>query len=329
MYFCPNKTLAMKTLLSILITLLIALGMSAEAQVVDRTKNRAQRKANNRVDRKIDQGIDRGLDAVEGLFKRKDKKKKSSKNRSSDAEGTEGIERDDYDDEMTEEEALEHMMSAFGSGGNVEIPAEYAFDHHVDMVMTQYNKRGKEESRQNMRMFFSDSKAVIGVEVKVEGTAATSVIDMEAMQMVVLTNMGTSKMAMVVDMNAAMLAAEDDDMENYENPVFKKTGRTKKLLGYHCEEYIAEEDGERVEFWITRDEFLDVYQAFTALEVANQSTTQTDPMSAHPGGMTMEMISTDEGGERMTMVVTAVNRGQGKVIKTAGYQTMKMPGSGR
>ncbi len=316
----------MKTLISILISAILTLSYSADAQIVDRSADRAQRKANNRVDRKIDDGIDRGLDAIEGLFKRKDKKNKSEKNRSSEAENSDDA---DDDGEMTEEESVEYMMSAFGGGGNVEIPGEYSFDHNVDMVMIQYNKRGKEESRQNMRMHFSDKKAVIGVEAKVEGAGATSIIDMEAMQMVVLTDMGTTKMAMVVDMNSAMFETEEDDMENYENPAFKKTGRTKKILGYHCEEYVVEEDGERTEFWITRDEFLDIYRAFAALEAANNKGSKTDPMSTHPGGMTMEMTSTDSNGEKMVMEVTAVNRGKGKVIKTAGYQTMKMPGGGR
>lgn len=326
MYIWSCKTLIMKTLLSILITAMLALSYSAEAQIIERSSDRAQRKANNRVDRKIDDGIDRGLDAIEGVFKRKGKKNKSDKNRSSDDEVADEA---DYDGELSEEESVQYMMSAFGGDGPAEIPGEYAFDHNVEMAMTYYNKRGKEESRQNMRMHFSDKKAIIGIEVMLEGAGATSIIDMETMQMVVLSDMGTTKMAMVVDMNAAMLETEEDDMESYENPSFTKTGRTKKILGYHSEEYVVEEDGERVEFWVTREEFLDIYRAFTAMEVANQGTTKTNPMSAHPGGMTLEMTSTDESGEKMVMEVTAVHRGKGKVITTAGYQTMKMPGGRR
>lgn len=327
-YVWSCKTLTVKLLLSVILSSALLFCVRTEAQIIERSTDRAEQKANNRVDRKIDDGIDRGLDAIEGLFKRKDKKNKST-NESTSNSGENQDGGSDVNGEMTEEESVQWMMSAFGGGGSVELPPAYAFDHNVEMVMIQYKKGGKEDGRQNMRMHFSDERAVMGVEVLVEGAEATSIIDMEAMQMVVLSDMGSAKMAMVVDMNAAMLKTEQEDMENFENPSFTKTGRTKKILGYHCEEYVVEEDGERTEFWITRDEFLDIYRAFTAMEVANQGTTKTDPMAAHPGGMTMEMTSTSENGEKMVMQVTAVNRGQGKVVKTAGYQSMRMPGAGR
>lgn len=326
MYIWSHKPLTMKLLLSVILSSALLFSVRTEAQIIERSTDRAEQKANNRVDRKIDDGIDRSLDAIEGLFKRKDKKNKSSnEGTSSSGENQEG----GSDGEMTEEESVQWMMSAFGGGSSIELPPDYAFDHNVEMDMIQYKKNGKEDGRQNMRMHFSDKRAIIGVEVLMEGAAATSIIDMETLQMVVLSDMGSTKMAMVLDMNAAMLQTEQEDMENYENPTFTKTGRTKKILGYHCEEYVVEEDGERTEFWITRDEFLDIYRAFTAMEVTKQGATKTNPMAAHPGGMTMEMTSTDKGGEKTVMQVTAVNRGQGKVVKTAGYQTMRMPGGGR
>jgi len=48
-------------------------------QIIDRTENRAKQKANRRVDNKIDGGIDKGLDAIEGIFKKKDKKSLKTK----------------------------------------------------------------------------------------------------------------------------------------------------------------------------------------------------------------------------------------------------------
>lgn len=296
---------------------LLSFGM--DAQIVDRTTERAKDKTNNRIDNRIDQGIDKGLDSIEGIFKKKDKSSKDSKSSEGTKSGGSTGEGSSSGEAETDADAatMQAMQAMFG-GSTADLPESYSFDHSVDMVIESFDKKGKPEGTQAMKMLFSESDAIFGVQMNVEGMENVSVIDVDAKLMVMLMDMGTSKMAMTLDLDQKWSEVESEDT-NYENPSFTKTGRTRTILGYKCDEYLVEEDGERTEFWVTRDEFLDVYKAFGMM---NASSPKGQNVADHPGGMVMEMNSTSKNGERSSMRVVAVNKNQGKTISTKGYSSM-------
>ncbi len=313
----------MKTLTLLLACLLLAIG-HADAQIVDRTTDRAKNKANNRLDNRIDRGIDRGLDGIENAFRKKDK---SPKNKSTQHER----DSDNYDDGDTDESAavMAMMQSMMGGGKPVDIRERYEFQHNVEMTTTMYDKKGKVDHQQAMTMYFSDTDALFGIATAVEGTQSVSVIDLDKLHMVMLMDMGGSKMAMTLDLDQAW-GGDDDDDESYDPAGFTKTGRTKKILGYTCEEYVTEEEGDRMEFWITRDEVLDIYRAFGAMTSTQKDKGGKTAMPTdYPSGMAMEVTTTERNGSKTVMLVTAVNKNQGKTISTAGYSPMNLMGGGR
>jgi hypothetical protein len=315
--FSLVKAQCVKSLLLAILIAASSLGM--DAQIVDRTTDRAVDKTNNRLDQRIDQGIDKGLDSIEGIFKKKDKSSKNSKGSNEEKSSPQG----DHPSESTSSDAeaeaatMRAMQGMFG-GSSVPLPDSYSFDHNVDMSVESFDKKGKSEGAQAMKMLFSDAQAVVGVQVTIDGMQSVNVIDVEKKIMVMLMDMGTSKMAITLDLDQKWADVETDDTA-YENPSFKKTGRTKTILGYKCDEYVMEEDGDRNEFWVTRDEFLDVYKAFGMM---NASSPKGQSVVDHPGGMVMEMIGIAKNGERTEMRVTAVNKNQSRSISTKGYTPM-------
>lgn len=315
--FSLVKAQCIKSLLLAIVIIGSSFGM--DAQVVDRTTDRAVDKTNNRLDQRIDQGIDKGLDSIEGIFKKKDKSSKDSKASKQEKAASQNEHPSDSpsSDEEAEAATMRAIQGMFG-GSSVPLPDSYSFDHNVDMSIESFDKKGKSEGVQAMKMLFSDTQAVVGVQMAVEGMESINVIDIEKKIMVMLMDMGSSKMAMTLDLDQNWAGVETDDT-SYENPSFQKTGRTKTIYGYKCDEYVFEDDGDRNEFWVTRDEFLDVYKAFGMM---NASSPKGQKVAEHPGGMVMEMIGIAKNGERTEMRVTAVNKNQSRTISTKGYSSM-------
>jgi hypothetical protein len=309
----------MKQLVTFILSVAIALvSTTAEAQIVDRSKERAKDKANNRVDSKIDKGIDGGLDALEGLFKRKPKKNKGE----TTSDETEG--------ELSEEETMNMTGNLFG-GGNVEMEDEYAFDRSIEMTVEMIDKKGKEEYAQNMEMLFAENETYIGILTTMadEGVSneAKMVMDMEQKQMITLIDSPGMKIAMAIDLTAAI---EDSNEETEPTDTFmsdlKKTGRTKELLGYTCYEYAGEDEDNTFEFWAADEDMMNIYGAFAAMQSANPKKGAATSDN-YPKGMMMESTTVSKrNGEKNIMRVTKVNLAKSQTISTVGYQQMGLPG---
>lgn len=309
----------MKTLLSFFFACLLMAASTLEAQIVDRTTDRAADKTNRRIDNRIDRGLDKGLDSIENAFRRKGKGE-SGKKKSSSKEDEVAVDVEGGDEHAATMAIMQAMM---GGGATIDLPDNYAFDHSVDYRTTMYNKRGKKETEQVMRMFFSDRQKIFGVEATIEGHTSRSIIDMERNAMVMLIDMSGSKMAMTIDLSGTFDGEDDDTTESGS---VTKTGRTKTVLGMKCEEYIFEEDGDRSEMWFTTEETLDLSKAFMAMGEAGDSKKKSSGPNSYPEGMMMEMTTTAKDGEKTIMEVTSINRGKGTTTSTVGYSQMAMPG---
>jgi hypothetical protein len=273
------------------------------AQIVDRTTDRAKDKANNRVDQRIDQGLDKGLDAIEGAFKRKPKEKKAEEGEA------------DVDATMAE------------AGINTaEAKESYAFDHQVSMTIESTNKKGEVEGVQEMDMLFSESKPDVGIRTRMEGVNSTMVLDMEAFTMIMLMDMSGQKMLMTYQMSKELFEEKmDESAENTSNATFKKTGRTKQILGYTCEEYLVEDEDYTSELWVTKEENFGIAKAFQGMAAQKQ---QKGYPSDYPAGMVMEMISYDKKNskEKTHMLVVDIQKNKKQTISTKGYMKMGFGG---
>ena len=151
-----------------------------------------------------------------------------------------------------------------------------------------------------------------------------SVIDEKNKAMIIL--MEEQKIAQVISMDKIKdIATEENESEGLDASfdAIKKTGNSKKILGYDCEEFASENEDTRFTFWVTQE--LDIYQKNMFYNVSKSlggSSFGNIPKEAK--GLMMEMQfehkSKDESGK---MIVKEIRK-ESKSIETEGYQFMNL-----
>lgn len=321
----------MKTLLITLTTVLVGLSLQAQIITKEEVEERAEQKTEQRVDQKVDQGIDKGLDAIEGLLFGKKKKKNKKSN---DQEYSQ--EEESSSSSSSADDAYMGAMSKLFGGGNVDVQESYDFGAYSDVEITMTDKKGKVETM-SMRYLFSKEATYVGMEFKEmssteEMPPSFTIFDWENYQMITLIETSGQKMGVAMNLNPEEIAAASmEEMEEDDEEIkFYKTGRTKKILGYTCEEYKMEsEDGEG-SFWMTDETDLHIGLAMGAMSMGNtsngKSKSQYDLPANYPEGAMLEMEYVDDKGEKMLMTTKEINTNHNQSISTAGYTFMSMGG---
>jgi hypothetical protein len=148
-------------------------------------------------------------------------------------------------------------------GGNVtsKYNESYSFKNRIYMQMETYDK--KEISKQDIFIYFNDSDPNAAFEMKIVGTADTgeevevkpvSVFDAANKCFMLWTDMGTMKMGMISEIPDET-ATQGQPAENTPKATVTKTGNTKVIAGYKCDEYLYKEEGKKEygKLWITKD----------------------------------------------------------------------------
>jgi hypothetical protein len=298
------------------------LALSTYSQKVEETGERAKQKSEQRLDQKIDQGIDGGLDAIEGLFSKKKKKSNKSDEGSGNEEGNESNE------EMDPGTAA--MMKMMGGGTKVDVEDSYAFENKFVLHIEQYDKKGKKTEDNEMTMLTKDGSSIMGMITNMEGSDAEIIYDMEAYQMISLIQTEGQKIGTTMALNKEQIEqsiAEASTNEQGEMPTFVKTGNSKEISGYHCEEYKVEgleDDKEDVEgyYWITTEAETNWMESMAGMSSSNPSMPSFQQMGYPEDGSVIQMIYTDANGEKMVMTVTEMVTDGDFSISTKGYTFM-------
>lgn len=315
----------MKTLISFFLILLLSSPL-CNAQIVDRTERRAKQKANNRVDRKVDQGIDKGLDAIEGLFGKKKKSKEEETDPASDEKQAETA--------TSKNNPYSQMM-----GGDVDVQDSYTFDHNILLDVQSFDKKGKPEMSNKMKMFFAESTPHFGMEMKSSGSDNFMIYDMKAYEMVTLMDQGERKMGVAMKFDPSNFENVNDGDQssaaNRENVRFEKTGRTKTISGYSCDEYkVIDPEGDpdtENHVWMTQDIDANWIGMMSNMMATNKKMQKELTLpDSYPAGTVIQVVSSStKNQEKTVMTVEEINKNQKKVISTSDYQMMSMPGGGK
>lgn len=149
----------------------------------------------------------------------------------------------------------------------------------------------------------------------------SSIIDSKNGVMIMLNN--KEKTAMVMSTKAMEAAMKQQQMSQGEKPAAKvtKTGRTKTILGYKCEEMLIETD-KKTEVWITKDAGIDVSNTFANMNKTSQSQIPNEAFTE--GGMLMEMTGYDVAGKmEVHMLITALSK-ESKSVNIGSYKITKL-----
>ncbi len=155
------------------------------------------------------------------------------------------------------------MSGLFGNKIDLKYKEDYSFTSRIYMITEVYDK--KDVTKMDFFMFYSSSAPSVGIETKTIDTqeegaipvVAQMVMDGENKCFIMLTDVNGMKMGIiseVPDENSAN--GQADGKKKKDNPPnFTKTGNTKEIAGYKCDEYTYSDidDNSTGKVWFTKD----------------------------------------------------------------------------
>lgn len=215
-----------------------------------------------------------------------------------------------------------------------DLPMEASYEFKTNVVYQMEFTSKENVSVVDYAMWFSDNENYMATQVKniksdeknpqEMPTSMFSVLDEKNKTMIIF--MEDQKIAQVISMEKIKeIAVEENEEENADTDFkgLKKTGQTKKILGYTCEEFTSANDENKFSMWVTDE--LELFQKnmfYNISESLGGNTFKNIPKDAK--GFMMEMhFENLENGEKGKMVVTEINK-QSKSINTSDYQYMNL-----
>lgn len=194
--------------------------------------------------------------------------------------------------------------------------ASYTFTSSVAYKIESGKKPGES---QTINYDFGDQV----IKMAAANQDMSSIIDSKNGVMIMLNN--KEKTAMVMSTKAMEAAMKQQQMSQGEKPAAKitKTGKTKTILGYKCEEMLIESDPpRRTEVWITKEAGIDVSNTFANMNKTSQSQIPNEAFTE--GGMLMEMTGYDTAGKmEVHMLITALSK-ESKTVNIGAYKITKL-----
>ncbi len=237
----------MKTRVIFLSAALVLLMPSTSfSQVGNMLKNRVNKAINKRIEDKIDTAVNKRVGELQ--------------DQNADAQAQEG--------EAPRGQGAENINLGNLLSGKItaRYNETYNFNNRIYMVTEMYDR--KDVVRSDMYVYFSDSSPDGGFEAKMQGTSEgeemsmtmTSVFDAANKVFIVLTDMGAMKMGVISEIpeetqGEAQNSGQGRSGIGTSKAVVSKTGNTKVIAGYKCDEYLFTdpETKEHGNLWVTRD----------------------------------------------------------------------------
>lgn len=207
---------------------------------------------------------------------------------------------------------------------------DYQFTSRIYMVSETYDK--DDVMKMDMYMFYNAGTPHIGVETQTltdeeNSTAvqAKMVMDGENKVFVILTDVNGMKMGMISEIteeNTNIVGPDGKPVKNYKPPTFTKTGNTKVIAGYKCEEYTYKaEDKTSGKVWFTNDADLKIDRRGWN----NSSLSYYYGSNQFNNGIILATESYDEKGKlQMKSETKEINKNFPHSISTKGYSLRQM-----
>lgn len=289
--------------------------------IADKAKEKVEQKVEERAERKLDEKIDQGLDKVEGSLDKKDTVTENEESQS------------DSQREAKTQQRMQGLLKGMGiSGEPVPIADSYSFDHLIQMHIESADKSGKKTSDGEFITHLNPKSKSMAYEV-ISGDMAKPgqgmfIVDAENNAIIILSNEKGKKTGLVYGFQSFLqttggtyneTALEETPEMYLANPNVEKTGRTKTIAGYKCEEYVYSDEESKSNIWITQDLKMNTQDFFSTLFKTSLYS------RGFPWGYLMESTTVDKhSGDTSTMTVTRVDTNSNKKFSMSDYQVTNL-----
>jgi hypothetical protein len=214
-------------------------------------------------------------------------------------------------------------MDALGLSEKVPYESSYDFDSYVQMEVRDFNKNDKETDYILYDSYVTKDAVDYAMVYTDKKDRTTIIFDSKNSAVLILTDSDGEKMGIASEVDPEAFeeemeeAGEEDNYEAYEP---YKTGKSKDILGYKCDEYLIEDEELEAHMWVCEDlgrqirkEMLDQRHTFGTVFLH----------AAYANGMVMEYEQIlKEKGERTVMQVTDIDLNRSHTISTREYPVM-------
>jgi hypothetical protein len=219
----------------------------------------------------------------------------------------------------TNAQSAQDIAKAMSSGKKVKVKPEYSFAGSLKFQVTSTQK-GKASKGEQMWYFPTGTENIFGIAMNMgQGSSMRGVIDYTDKSMIMFMEDQKMVMGIPMDLEKTMKDMQNDPKMKASTP--KKSGRTKTILGYKCDEWLTENTEYASAVWLS--DKLPINSASFYKIMAQQLAKSTGtPMPADMKGVPLEIQATNKkSGDKYSMVCTEVSNKPTK-FSTAGYKTM-------
>lgn len=211
----------------------------------------------------------------------------------------------------------------------VEIQESFVFKHHMNITLHSIDAHGMDNTVQ-MILYMQDPGTQFAMDMETEESKGTEegkitmVFNTEKNQLLMMVEAEGQKIGMVMPFNPEGLDEGDEasnDKNNFSTD-WVKTGKTKEILGYLCEQYVMDDENGHGEAWISDAEELKVGEAMKAFGRKDRGSESAK--SNYPDGAILQFHMTSNDGTKMDWNTTAIYIDKPVSLSTDGYSFMPM-----
>lgn len=221
---------------------------------------------------------------------------------------------------------MDHVyMDALGLSGNVDYESNYKFDAYFQMEVSEYKKNEKLKDKTVYDSYINQDALDYAMVFTDKNSTSTILFDSKNSAMLILSDSDGEKSGFAMGLDPEVLAEKVEEYaDESEADLYKayKTGKTKTILGYSCDEYLVEDENSESRMWASEK-----LQKQVNREIFNNQQTFGSSFYhvAHLNGMVLEYDHLDKNdGERVVMVVTDIDLNRSHSISTRSYAVMTM-----
>jgi hypothetical protein len=218
-------------------------------------------------------------------------------------------------------------------GGKVTSKYEpsYTFGSRIYMQMEMYDKKDK-VTKMDYFIYFNQSNANAGIETKIVGNTedgnqvamnSSMVVDGANKSFIMLTDINTMKMGIISDLPEENAAQTQKDGKPVKPPVITKTGNSKVIAGYKCDEYTYKDEDAKTHgtMWATKD--LRLTADKRAFGKSGMPSYYNNTDLANSAVLAMEQYN-EKNELQLKSETKEVNLNYSHSISTAGYSLRQM-----